>query len=77
MESDPRQLTLRMAAFGHVRRLLEIHDQLMAADLSAGFILEGKRVPLVNPQRGICSRRCRGGCLCRCRSLPLQMSQAA
>jgi hypothetical protein len=117
---------LRMATFGHVRRLLEIHDQLTAADLSAGFIFEGKRVPLVSPRRGIfmpqlmrhlsiktvfpkpgakvtyddqrdvhrqiyegeekpstdgfdfcCgrssrSRRCRGGCLCRCRSLPLQ-----
>ncbi len=31
----------------------EIHDQLSAADLSVGFVFEGERFPLVNPQRGI------------------------
>jgi len=53
MDSDERQSLMRMAAFGHVRRLLETHDQLTATDLSAGFTFEGERVPLVNPQRGI------------------------
>lgn len=47
---------LRMTTFGHVRRLLEIRDQPTAADLSAEFIFEGKRVPLVNPRRGIFPR---------------------
>jgi putative restriction endonuclease len=53
MDSDERQSLLRMAAFGQVRRLLEIHDQLTAKDLGVGFTFEGERVPLVNPQRGI------------------------
>ncbi len=53
MDSDERQSLMRMAAFGQVRRLLEIHDQLTATDLGAGFTFEGERVPLVNPQRGI------------------------
>lgn len=53
MDSDERQSLMRMAAFGQVRRLLEIHDQLTATDLGAGFTFDGERVPLVNPQRGI------------------------
>lgn len=53
MDSDERQSLMRMAVFGQVRRLLEIHDQLTATDLGAGLTFEGERVPLVNPQRGI------------------------
>lgn len=44
---------LRTAAFLHVRRLQETHDQLAASDLAAGFTFEGNRFPLVNQQRGI------------------------
>ena len=44
---------MRMAAFEHVRRLDEVHDQLTANELKPGFIFDGKRIPLVNPQRGI------------------------
>ena len=44
---------MRMAAFERVRELQEIHDHLTANELSPGFIFEGKRIPLVNPQRGI------------------------
>lgn len=44
---------MRMAAFEHVRRLSDIHDPLTAADLKPGFIFEGERIPLINPQRGI------------------------
>src|SRR5882762_3642108 len=44
---------MRMAAFEHVRRLAETRDHLAAADLGAGFIFQGDRVPLVNPRRGI------------------------
>lgn len=44
---------MRMAAFDRVRELQEIHDHLTANELSPGFIFEGKRIPLVNPQRGI------------------------
>ena len=42
-----------MAAFKHVRRLMAIRDQITASDLSAGFVFDGERYPLVNPQRGI------------------------
>lgn len=44
---------MRLAAFDHVRRLTETHDQLTAAMLRQGFHFEGARVPLINPQRGI------------------------
>lgn len=53
MDLPDRQQMLRSAAFAHVRRMQEIHDQLSAADLSGGFVFEGARLPLVNPQRGI------------------------
>src|SRR3546814_661236 len=44
---------MRAAAFDHVRRLSEVHGHLTARELSPGFIFEGQRMPLVNPQRGI------------------------
>lgn len=44
---------MRAAAFEHVRRLTETHDQLTAAELKPGFVFGGQRIPLVNPQRGI------------------------
>jgi len=44
---------MRLAAFAHVRMLGEVHDHLTAAELRPGFVFEGERVPLVNPQRGI------------------------
>jgi putative restriction endonuclease len=50
MDSDT---AMRLAAFAHVRRLIELRDALTASDLSPGFQFEGARIPLVNPQRGI------------------------
>ena len=44
---------VRMAAFEHVRRLSDLHDHLTKKELSPGFVFEGERIPLVNPQRGI------------------------
>jgi hypothetical protein len=44
---------MRMAAFEHVRRLAEAHDLLTATELKPGFMYDGQRVPLINPQRGI------------------------
>ena len=44
---------IRMAAFQHLRKLAEVHSHLTVAELSPGFIFEGVRIPLVNPQRGI------------------------
>ena len=53
MIDDDRDTLMRMAAFEHVRRLGEVHDHLTANELKPGFIFEGERIPLVNPQRGI------------------------
>ena len=44
---------MRLRAFEHVRGLAEIHGQLTAELLYAGFEFEGTRIPLVNRQRGI------------------------
>ncbi|MXY48168.1 MAG: HNH endonuclease [Gemmatimonadetes bacterium] len=44
---------MRMTAFDHVRRLSEAHGHLTRSQLNQGFLFEGKRIPLVNPQRGI------------------------
>jgi len=44
---------IRTAAFKHIRKLIEIHAHLTANELKPGFIFEGERIPLVNPQRGI------------------------
>jgi putative restriction endonuclease len=48
-----RDALIRQAAFAQVRRLGETHAYLTASELKPGFIFEGERVPLVNPQRGI------------------------
>ncbi len=48
---------VRMAAFAHVRRLAEVHDHLTATELRPGFVFNGERIPLTNPQRGIFSSR--------------------
>lgn len=53
MSDNDRDTLMRMAAFEHVRRLSEVHDHLTANELSPGFVFEGERIPLVNPQRGI------------------------
>jgi putative restriction endonuclease len=46
-------MLMRMSAFEHLGRLNEVHDRLTANDLRPGFLFEGKRIPLINPQRGI------------------------
>src|ERR687892_278896 len=50
--NDPDAL-LRATAFEHVRRLSETHVHLTATDLEPGFIVQGERIPLINPRRGI------------------------
>lgn len=47
------ETTMRMAAFEHVRQLSEQHSHLDASHLSPGFMFDGERIPLINPQRGI------------------------
>jgi putative restriction endonuclease len=53
MTVDTRDTLMRTAAFEHVRRLGELHDHLTAAELKPGFVFQGERIPLINPQRGI------------------------
>src|SRR3970040_3156767 len=48
-----RDQQLRLAAFNAVKALTTVRGELSSNDLKAGFEFDGKRVPLVNPQRGI------------------------
>ena len=53
MRSDVADTLMRMTAFTHVLKLSETQDNISAEELRRGFIFEGERIPLVNPQRGI------------------------
>ena len=44
---------MRMAAFDRVKNLNAVYTHLPTEEIRKGFIFEGRRVPLVNPQRGI------------------------
>jgi putative restriction endonuclease len=49
-----RDLEFRLAVFGHVARLRELHGGLIPAPaLSQGIMFEGERVPIWNQQKGI------------------------
>jgi putative restriction endonuclease len=50
---DNLDFRMRTAAFEHVRSLNATRDHLASDDLKQGFLFEGERIPLVNPQRGI------------------------
>jgi putative restriction endonuclease len=50
---DELDTQMRVAAFEHVRRLNEVCDHLTANELKPGFVFNGDRIPLINPQRGI------------------------
>ena len=53
MSSNDTDILMRLAAFERVRLLSKMHDHLTQKELRSGFIFDGQRVPLVNPQRGI------------------------
>src|SRR5258708_19621864 len=53
VDDKDRDALMRMVGFEHFRRLKEVNDHLTATELAPGFIFEGERVPLINPQRGI------------------------
>jgi len=44
---------IRNAAFSAIRDLMITRSHLASADLAAGFICEGQRIPFRNPQQGI------------------------
>ena len=53
MRDNDLDMSMRMAAFEHLRRLGEIHDHLTANELKPGFVFKGEPIPLINPRRGI------------------------
>ena len=53
MNSNVADTLMRVAAFTHVLKLTETQNNISAEELRRGFTFEGKRIPLVNPQRGI------------------------
>ena len=53
MSSNDTDILMRLAAFERVSLLSKMHDHLTQEELRSGFIFDGQRVPLVNPQRGI------------------------
>lgn len=52
MTEDPDDAHIRLAAVEHVRHV-STQDTISSLDLRAGFVVDGRRIPLVNPQRGI------------------------
>ena len=60
MATDPliaRDAVIRQAAFDHVRFLQSCDLVLSREDIGKGFMFEGQRWPLWNPQRGIFKSR--------------------
>ena len=53
MSDTDSDAAMRLAAFGHIRNLSALRDQLTASDLALGFPFEGARIPLINLRRGI------------------------
>ena len=46
-------MPMRAAAFQRLQDLQQVYGHLTAKELKPGFEFQGKRIPLVNPQRGI------------------------
>ena len=53
MTANDPDIMMRTVAFEHLRRLGEVHTHLTGTELKPGFIFQGKRIPFINPQRGI------------------------
>jgi putative restriction endonuclease len=51
--TDDVDTLMRMAAFEQVRKLTDARSHLTAPELRQGFLFDGERLPLINPQRGI------------------------
>jgi len=53
MTSEAIDHLMREAAFDRVKSLRQVRDHLTSEDLKSGFLFNGERIPLTNPQRGI------------------------
>ncbi|WP_297374343.1 HNH endonuclease [Acidiferrobacter sp.] len=60
---DADDALLRKASFDHVHRLQGLHGHLTATEVANGFLFDGVRIPLINPQRGIFKPRQMRFCL--------------
>lgn len=52
MTEQPADARIRLSAVDHIRRI-STASVVTSEDLRAGFFVDGARVPLINPQRGI------------------------
>ena len=52
MSEDPVDTRIRLAAVEHLKRV-SAGGVITAEELRAGFFVDGQRIPLINPQRGI------------------------
>jgi putative restriction endonuclease len=52
MNARDTDTKFRLAAIDHLRRV-SIAEVVTAEDLRAGFVVDGQRIPFINPQRGI------------------------
>ena len=53
MTSDELDIRMRLEAFAHIKKLNELYGHLTSKELDPGFIFEGTRIPIHNPQQGI------------------------
>ncbi len=53
MSSNDPDTLMRREAFKRIEMLSKMHGHLTHRELGTGFIFQGERIPLVNPQRGI------------------------
>ena len=54
MDLNVRDAQIRQAAFDAVSQMASYRDGILeAGDLRDGFVSDGERLPLINPQRGI------------------------
>ena len=67
---------IRAAAFDHVRRLSDTHDHLTSNELKPGFMFQGERIPLVNPQRGIFKPRHHNEGFCSPNFVPSRIAES-
>jgi putative restriction endonuclease len=52
MSEAPTDTRVRLAAVEHIKRA-SASGVITADELRAGFLVDGQRIPLINPQRGI------------------------
>jgi putative restriction endonuclease len=52
MRDNDDNALIRVAAFEHARKPCGVQDHRTVTELRPSFVLDGERVPLINPQSG-------------------------